>query len=160
MSFVLSLHGVYFISLKCPFIWSFLLTKKGATDPKEIIEKLRVLPNLRILNLDHSALGAEGSKVLFRWLAYGDDDGVDEESDGCPSRPPGLLQLTNISLSGARLEDVGFGALVGWLERLKNWHLMNMAISPSNSPDGIRGLELQNVCQYFHFLDWFWLTVT
>jgi hypothetical protein len=128
--------------------------KKGAADPKEIIEKLRDLPNLRFLNLDHSALGGEGSKVLFRWLAYGDDDGVDEENNGCLSRPP-LLQLTNISLTSARLGDMGFGALVGWLERLKKWHQMSMSISPSSSPDSICGLELQNVRLYFHFLDLF-----
>jgi hypothetical protein len=127
----------------------------GAADIEEIIEKLRVLPNLKALNLDHNALGGEGSKALFRWLAYGDDDGIKEENNGCLSRPPGLLQLTDISLSGACLGDMGFGALVGWLERLKKWHQMNMSISPSSSPDGIRGLQLQNVRLYFHFLDLF-----
>lgn len=125
------------------------LTIKGAADSKEIIETLRVLPDVRILNLDHSALGVEGSKVLFRWLSYGDDDSVNEESNGCLSRPPGLLLY--IGLTGARLGDVGFCALVGWLERLKSWHQMNMSISPSSSPDGIHGLQLQNVRLYFHF---------
>ena len=158
MSFVLSLHGVYFISTYKSFyqiVTALTNYKLGAADPKEIIEKLQSLPNLKVLNLDHSSLRGEGSKVLFRWLAYGDDDGVDEKDNGYLSRPPGLLQLTNISLAGTHLGDVGFGSLVGWLERLKNWHLMNMAISPSSSPDCIRGLELQNVRQYFHFLDWF-----
>ena len=93
--------------------------------------------------------------MLFRWLAYGDDDGVDDENNSCLSQPPGLLRLTNISLTGARLSDMGFGALVGWLERLKKWHQMNMSISPSSSPDGIRGLQLQNVRPYFHFLNLF-----
>lgn len=153
MSFVLSLHGVYFISTYKSFyqiVTALTNYKLGAADPKEIIEKLRILPNLRFLNLDHSALGGEGSKVLFQWLAYGDGDGVDEENNDCLSRPPGLLQLTNISLTSARLGDIGFGALVGWLERFKKWHQMNMS-----SPDGIRGLELQNVRLYFHFLDLF-----
>ena len=104
---------------------------------------------MRFLILDHSPLGDEGYKVLFRWLAYGDDDGFDEEKNGCLSRPPGLLQLTYISLAGARLGDVGFGALVGWLDRLKKWHHMNR----SSSPDGICRLELQNVRLHFHFLD-------
>lgn len=129
---------------------------KGAKDPKEIIEKLRALPNLRYLNLNHSGLGVEELKVLFRWLSYGDgDDGDDvgEENNSCLSRPPGLLQLTNINLAGAHLGDVGFGALVGWLERLKKWHQTEMNTSSSSSPDGIRGLHLQNVCLYFHFLD-------
>ena len=93
--------------------------------------------------------------MLFRWLTYGDDDGVNEENNGYLSRPPGLPQLTNISLAGAHLGDVGFGALVEWLERLKKWHQMNISISPSSSPDGIRELELQNVRLYFHFLDLF-----
>ena len=132
---------------------------KEAAGPKEIIEKLRVLPNLRILNLDYSALGGEGSKVLFRWLAYGDDDDVNEENNDCLSRPPALLQLTDIGLAGARLGDMGFSALVGWLERLKTWHQMNINISPSSSPDGICGLQLQNVRLYFHFLDLFGFTV-
>ena len=124
-----------------------MVTITGAADPKEIIEKLRVLPNLRVLNLDHCVLGGEGSKVLFRWLAYGDDD-----VDDCVSRPQGLLQLTNINLPGARLGDMGFCALVGWLERSKTWHQMNISNSPSSSPDGIRGLQLQNV-RLYHFLD-------
>ena len=134
-------------------VLSFTIYKKGelASNPKEIIQKLRVLPNLRSLNLDHGYLGSEGSKVLFQWLSYGDDDGVDEENNGDLSRPPGLLQLTDISLTGACLRDEGFGALVGWLERFKKWHQMNMSISPSSSPDGICGLELQNVRLYFHF---------
>lgn len=157
MSSVLSLHGVYLSLLQLPLSdrscpWQ--ITKKGEADAKKIIEKLRVLPNLRFLHLDHGALGGEGSKVLFRWLAYGDDDGVDEEN-GCLSRPPALLQLTNIRLTGARLGDVEFVALVGWLERFKKWHQMNMSISPSSSPGGIRGLELQSVRLYFHFLDLF-----
>jgi hypothetical protein len=160
MSFILSSNGVYFCLQLYKFFYLIVpaLQFKGAADPEEIIEKLRVLPNLRFLILEHSALGDEGSKVLFRWLAYGDDGGVNEENNGCLSRPPGLLQLTDISLTGARLGDMGFGALVGWLERFKKWHQMNMSISPSSSPDGIGGLQslqLQNVRLYFHFLDLF-----
>lgn len=93
--------------------------------------------------------------MLFRWLAYGDDDGADEENNDCLLRPPGLPQLTNINLTGAQLGDLGFGALVEWLERLQKWHQMNMSISPSSSSDSIRELQLQNVRLYFHFLDLF-----
>ena len=87
--------------------------------------------------------------MLFQWLAYGDDDGVDD----CVSRPSDRLQLIYIGLTGARIGDMGFCALVRYLERLKTWHQMDMSISPSSSPDGIRGLQLQNVGLYFHFLD-------
>ena len=83
--------------------------------------------------------------MLFRWLAYGDDDGVNEENNSCLSRPPGLLQLTSIGLAGAGIGDMGFSALVGWLERSKKWHQMNMSISPLDSLEGLYGLQLQNV---------------
>jgi hypothetical protein len=108
--------------------------------PEEIITRLRVRPNLKILNLNHNSLGGEGSKILFRWLAYGDNH---EESNGCLSLP--LEHLINISLTGASLGDTGFSAFVEWLERLKKRHQMNMSISPSSTPDGIHGLLLQDV---------------
>ena len=127
-------------------------------DPKEIITKLRVRPNIKILNLNHSALGGEGSKVLFRWLAYGDDGVYEENNDRL--LPP-LPQLINIDLTGACLGDVGFSALVGWLECLKKKHQTNMSISPSSTHDDIRGLLLQNVrLSFFFFLDLFGFTAT
>lgn len=109
--------------------------------PEEIIARLRVRPNLKILNLNYNSLGGEGSKVLFRWLAYGDNH---EESNDCP-----LEHLTNVSLTGASLGDTGFSAFVEWLERLKKRHQMTMRISLSSTPDGIHGLLLQDVRLYF-----------
>ncbi|KAF8804135.1 RNI-like protein [Phlegmacium glaucopus] len=119
----------------------FVISTNGAVlDPKEVIKELRARPNLKSLDLNHSVLEGEESKVLFRWLAYGDkEENNDEEK--CPSLP--LPQLTNISLDGVRLGNMGFSALVGWLECLKQRQQMNMSISPSKPPDGIRGLSLQ-----------------
>jgi len=139
------------LPLPCLIGWQI---KGAALDPKEIIKELRVRPNLKSLNLNHSALGGEGSKVLFRWLAYGDEDGVYEESndkESCLSLR--LPQLTNISLTGVCLGNMGLSAFVGWLERLKKRQQMNMSISPSKVPDSIRGLSLQNVRLYLQFLD-------
>ena len=88
--------------------------------------------------------------MLFRWLTYGDNDGVHED---CLSLP--FLRLTSISLSCASLGDMGFSALVKWLERLKLCNQMNMSIS-SSTPDGIVGLSLLDVRFYTcNFLDLF-----
>lgn len=113
-----------------------------ALDPQSIIKEIRSRPNVKSLNLGHSALGDEGSKVLFRWLAYGDDDGVYEDRESCLSLR--LPHLNNLNLTACRLKNEGFSALVGWLERLKRSQQLNMCIPQSKNPDGIRVLSLQN----------------
>ena len=118
---------------------------QGTTsDPKEIIKELRVRPNLRSLSLNHSGLGDELSKVLFQWLAYGDNDSdIYDDKENCLSLP--LPLLTNISLTGASIGNKGFGALVEWLERLKKRQQANISNPPSKIPDGIRELSLNSV---------------
>ena len=98
---------------------------------------------MKSLNLGHSALGDEGSQALFRWLAYGDDDGVYEDGENCLSLR--LPHLNDLNLTACHLKNAGFIALVGWLERLKRSQQSSMCISQSKNPDGIRVLSLHNV---------------
>jgi len=76
--------------------------------------------------------------VLFQWLIYGDDD---NDKENCLSPP---LHLTYIDLTGSNLGNMGFGALVGWLEHEKKKQEINMSLSSPTIPDGIRELSLQN----------------
>ena len=77
--------------------------------------------------------------MLFQRLTYGDDDNDKENY----LSPP--LELTYIDLTGANLGNMGFGALVAWLEHVKKKQEIKMRFSSSRIPDGIRELSLQNV---------------
>ena len=95
--------------------------------------------------------------MLFQWLAYGDNDGIYEESnDGENILSLPLPQLTGIDLSSVYMGNIGLSALVVWVERLQKKQLMNMNVSPSKIPDGMHSLLLQNVRFYFQILDLFW----